>query len=1269
MRYFNSFIIAGLLLLNLFIYPLYAENKIIMDSTPNRGDRLDVDMNVTDAADITFTGTSIYRTTRTTSIVGGDLNGDGFDDLILSDPKDDDHGTDTGKISIFFGSKDGWKKNYNVEESNASYYGVYQNYVPMQFGRKISAAGDVNGDGYDDILIGCYSTFYGRAYLIYGKADGWENDVPADAADVTFTSDDEGYKAGYSVSIAGDVNNDGYDDILIGAPGFYEYDPWNYDYTITAGHTYMFFGRQNFESRMNDMEDCDVSFIGGTAYNASGYSVSGAGDVNGDGIDDLLIGAPSNGKTAYGEQYGNVYLFFGKKTGWNKETDLYHADVIFHNNQYYTGSRVYCVGDLNGDGYNDLSIEDGIKFVYIFLGGNNSKWTKNMYCGNADVVFDCYLKTTYMESYLYAASGVGDVDDDGYDDIVISICQGVHYNYNTKYWEDRYTIFFIRGDQQITGVYNYQILLANADASVVVERFEEDRYDLTVEGQIFSHSGGGDVNSDGFSDFLIHCEYDTEYLVFGKPLLEPLSVDSIHVYPNSENLTDIDRVDFGDEFIVELRGLDPSDRLDRARINFTSSSSNKIPIGFYLRETGERTGVYRGTFKVPERMELFENMKFSSYSHPEITKELVLQPDLYILPRLDHLEYDEDTKIDLNFYNKGFFNVTSWELETEADFLSWDSEKISLIGTPRNEHIGNFSVKLIANSDFMSDIIIFTINISNTAPNIITENVPIAYEDETYIVAYESDDETGGHEWNLTTDADWLQMETDTGFLRGRPLNSDVGEYHVEIRIDDGNGMSSETEFYLTVLNVNDAPVIIGSPKKTVNEDERYYANFSFTEIDVGDEISWSLDTDCDFLELHESEGKLFGIPDNNDVGLYFVNISVYDLHGGSDFMNYTLEVININDVPEFIDYPSSLEIMEGDVFQYDINATDVDVGDVLDYSLTTDPETDMSIDEKTGILTWKASLDGLSSSDDYRLRVRVFASDDEVTSVRSFTIRVLENLKPSVNLVSPLDAVTITETSVNLSWEGSDPEGAPITYDIYFSDNLPSIYGHSSGILLARDVRSSIYMVDGLAVGKTYYWTVIPHDDFKPGECLSGIFSFMVNTPPILMEVDDMEFRVANLVSVPMNVIDPDPGDVDNMEYEIIEGPPRAVMENNVFKWIPEENETGVHNITIAASDGLDTSTISFNIMVIGNEETTEEKSSSYSIVIIAVFSVIILILLILISYFLFTMKKRNGSKNNDPEQDRTFTEEGSFSAGSFSSQEVDPQQDLNDKPAMEGR
>ncbi len=374
----------------------------------------------------------------------------------------------------------------------------------------VSAAGDVNGDGYADFLIAApgndeSAADAGQVYLFLGKDAGWVQDLSLSAADASFLGEQASDAAGSSVAGVGDVNGDGFDDFLIGAPS-------NGEAGAGAGQAYLIFGRASGWARDVSLSTADASFWGENLGDSAGFDVAPAGDVNGDGLADFLIAAPT-----YGGSAGKVYLILGKTSGWAMDTSLANADASFigENAGDLAGQSVAGVGDVNGDGLDDFLIGawknsdafSGAGKVYLIL-GKTSGWERNVSLANADASF---LGATQDEAAGLPVAGAGDVNGDGFDDLLIG---ATGYGDGVTVPEGAGRIYLVLGKATGWGV--NQSLAAVAAGSYVGEDFWD------TAGSALA--GGGDVNGDGLDDFLIGAPENWEadegagqaYLILGK---------------------------------------------------------------------------------------------------------------------------------------------------------------------------------------------------------------------------------------------------------------------------------------------------------------------------------------------------------------------------------------------------------------------------------------------------------------------------------------------------------------------------------------------------------------------------------------------------------------------------------------------------------------------------------------------------------------------------------------------------------------------------------
>jgi hypothetical protein len=448
----------------------------------------------------------------------GDVNGDGYSDVIVGAPSHDDGQTAEGRAVVYLGSPAGL--------SSTVAWTANGDQIDMRFGACVATAGDVNGDGYSDVIVGAYfcdngESDEGMAFVYHGTATGV-------AAFHSWTTEGNQASAylGWSVATAGDVNGDGYSDVIVGATNF---DNGN----TGEGLVLVYHGSA---SGLTSSPAWTVE--GGQDYATLGHCVATAGDVNGDGFSDVVVGTPhfDNGQT----QEGLALVYHGSPSGlgavptWALQSDLAFsllansvapagdvngdgfADVVVGAYNYYDQSliargRAYlflgsaeglvpgpawfadgaqddakfgqCVataGDVNGDGFADLlvaspsfdvdQVDEGRAFLY--LGTPSGPTAAAVWAAEHDEPGSQCGRSV---------AGAGDVNGDGYADVIVGA-------------------FLYDNGQSVEGrVFAYHGSAAGLSV-VPAWSAESDQAGARFGGSV---AGAGDVNGDGFADVIV----------------------------------------------------------------------------------------------------------------------------------------------------------------------------------------------------------------------------------------------------------------------------------------------------------------------------------------------------------------------------------------------------------------------------------------------------------------------------------------------------------------------------------------------------------------------------------------------------------------------------------------------------------------------------------------------------------------------------------------------------------------------------------------------
>jgi hypothetical protein len=303
----------------------------------------------------------------------GDANGDGFGDFYVSAPGYDGSFSDVGATYLMHGPVD---SDSDLSFANVRYVGVGNG---EESGASVANAGDFNGDGFDDALIGAPNATEGGAYVgavyLVTNDDSFEGSMDLDEAEIRWHGINGGDQVGYSVSTAGDQNGDGLDDIIIGAPGSDLGGSGSGAAFIVYGNTSVLCPDGELCSSMS-LAMADATLIGERGDDFSGGAVTGGGDVDNDGVPDVVVGSRTEDSTD--SDAGSASVMFGPLSG-TVELSESLAKVLGLGAGDWTGAALSMGGDLNGDGFGDVLIgapqlDAGADFpdigaVFILKGG------------------------------------------------------------------------------------------------------------------------------------------------------------------------------------------------------------------------------------------------------------------------------------------------------------------------------------------------------------------------------------------------------------------------------------------------------------------------------------------------------------------------------------------------------------------------------------------------------------------------------------------------------------------------------------------------------------------------------------------------------------------------------------------------------------------------------------------------------------------------------------------------------------------------------------
>jgi len=344
----------------------------------------------------------------TTVAFAGDTNGDGRQEVLVAVPE-------TG-----LGAS--WHAHFELvtlgaSSSDGPIATLWSEHTGTGGSVGLAGGGDLDGDGYDDVAVGYYNAVFttidtyvdgGEVAVYYGPFSGELSDVEADAL---LAPDYDDAQFGDSVSFVPDPDQPGRSSLAVGAP-----------HSAHKGHAYLW----SRPLGLGTQETADASFDGSAEDGSAGWHTQSAGDLDGDGIDDMLVPEPEANTS--GAKSGQVYVVAGPYSG-PVDLAVSAPALVGATESSYAGRAVSAVGDLNGDGFDDVLIsgtldpEAGTRAGKAWLVHGPIDESKSIFDADARI-----LPETDYEFFGFSVTNLGDANGDGHRNVAISAPREYYYD-------------------------------------------------------------------------------------------------------------------------------------------------------------------------------------------------------------------------------------------------------------------------------------------------------------------------------------------------------------------------------------------------------------------------------------------------------------------------------------------------------------------------------------------------------------------------------------------------------------------------------------------------------------------------------------------------------------------------------------------------------------------------------------------------------------------------------------------------------------------------
>lgn len=883
-------------------------------------------------------------------------------------------------------------------------------------GQSLSRAGDINNDGHEDLIFGAHSHDAGAAWIFLGAE--MLNTTP----DIELAGEVFGDYFGRSVSGAGDVNGDGYDDVMVGAP-LNDYGG------IDAGRAYIYFGGPKMGNEPN------ITLTGLAAGDNFGSDVADAGDVNGDGYADVLVSSPNNDTGGYNS--GSVSVFFGGPQ-MDDAPDLVLTGASQRDN---FGSSISGAGDLNRDGYDDVIIgaekndsggtDSGS--AYLFYGGARMD-------NSSDLNFTGEAKDDWFGA---AVSDAKDVNNDGFPDLII----GAPHNST--------------GGNRAGKAYVY---FGGRSVDNVPDRYFVGRSPDQLLGYMLASAG--DFDRDGFDDVLVGAWADatngyrsgTAYIYLGGA-----DADSIPDFIFCDSKAN-------DEFgsAGSSAGDFDNDGWEDVLVGARGNASNKGSVHIYGHVAGIKNTTVSIGHSIVWRNQWYLNETEQCNSSAPVLNEYLRSSQPTGNDSFGNLYVD----VPLNVLAGGKGTITFGKLNITYDTRAAVRQFSDRLNKYIQDHAeekdqdGNISIPLKVESRTSGRARLEDLCILIDEPPRLSKKIPTlklvedsAVTDLLDLHEYFRDDFDSQDQlaYDILSATNETIIRTEivgdrylsVDGLSGTENDNWTGIVSIVIIARDRWDSTTESNgFDVVVQNVNDAPVVTSTPPGKATGGVEYIYEVQAEDGD-DDRLTYGLTRWPEDMSIDSSRGLVRWVPKSG--GRYPVTIAVSD---GAATIEQDFTITVPNRPPRIIttDLP---EALTGIKYEQRILATDED-GDILTFVLV-EPMEGMAIDGSTGLFSWTPS--GLG---EFPFSIRISDSIDAV--VINYSIMVVQgNRAPRITSSAVTEAIVgegycyiLTATDYESDTLGysilAGPLGMVIDNASGRVDWIPDLGGNFSVLLMVSD-------------------------------------------------------------------------------------------------------------------------------------------------------------------------------------------------------------------------